>query len=349
VRLAAPLALVVLALAAPASARAAVTIGSNLSGAPVANCTGTCTGVSLGIPAASLAPGGLVAPIDGVVVRWRALSGSMGNGARLRILRPAPGGTSYLGAGTSERVVLSTPGVASEFPVRLPIRAGDAVGLDIESSALVWATTTGATGLTWPALADGTTALGTARPGWELLLQAVVEPDADHDGFGDETQDGCPADATRQAPPCATAPGPPAPGSGPGAARDDVRPVVSGFAVRPSSFRLGRRARIAFRVSERARVSLAFSRLLTGRRHDGRCVARGRRAGRRCTVASPRGTVTLRASGRTVVAFDGRVGGRLLSPGTYRITLTAIDAAGNVSRPRSAQVRLRARARRAGP
>jgi hypothetical protein len=27
----------------------------------------------------------------------------------------------------------------------------------------------------------------------EWLLQATVEPDADHDGFGDETQDSCPA------------------------------------------------------------------------------------------------------------------------------------------------------------
>jgi hypothetical protein len=36
-----------------------------------------------------------------------------------------------------------------------------------------------------------------------LELSAVVEPDADHDGFGDVTQDACPADPLRQALPCA--------------------------------------------------------------------------------------------------------------------------------------------------
>jgi hypothetical protein len=342
------LAVIVGGLAAPAAGRAAVTIGSTLAGTPALNCTGSCTGASLGLPAGSVAPGGLVTPIDGVVVRWRVLSGSTGNGARLRVLRAAPSGTTYIGAGTSDRVILSTPGVVAEFPARLPIRAGDAIGMDIENDALVWASTTGASGVTWPALADGVAALGTARPNWELLLQATIEPDADRDGFGDETQDACPADAARQAPPCSTAPGPSTPGPGPGAPRDQVRPVVTGFAVRPDSFRLGRRARIAFTVSERSRVSLAFTRLLPGHRRQGRCVA-GRRGGRRCTRSSPKGSVTLRASGRTAVAFDGRVGDRLLSPGRYRITLTAIDAAGNVSRPRSAQLRLRPSAGPARP
>jgi hypothetical protein len=35
---------------------------------------------------------------------------------------------------------------------------------------------------------------------FRVNAQAVVEPDADHDGFGDETQDGCPTNASSQAP-----------------------------------------------------------------------------------------------------------------------------------------------------
>ena len=31
--------------------------------------------------------------------------------------------------------------------------------------------------------------------GGEILLQARIEPDTDNDGFGDETQDGCPGRA----------------------------------------------------------------------------------------------------------------------------------------------------------
>ena len=34
----------------------------------------------------------------------------------------------------------------------------------------------------------------------ELLVQASIEPDADNDGFGDETQDQCPTQATTHGP-----------------------------------------------------------------------------------------------------------------------------------------------------
>jgi hypothetical protein len=46
-----------------------------------------------------------------------------------------------------------------------------------------------------------------------LLISAVVEPDADHDNFGDESQDACPADASARLAPCPSA-APPA-GKGP--------------------------------------------------------------------------------------------------------------------------------------
>jgi hypothetical protein len=36
--------------------------------------------------------------------------------------------------------------------------------------------------------------------GLRVNIAAVLEPDADHDGYGDETQDGCPTDATQQLP-----------------------------------------------------------------------------------------------------------------------------------------------------
>jgi hypothetical protein len=36
----------------------------------------------------------------------------------------------------------------------------------------------------------------------EVLVQGTVEPDADRDGFGDETQDGCPTNPAALAPPC---------------------------------------------------------------------------------------------------------------------------------------------------
>ena len=38
-------------------------------------------------------------------------------------------------------------------------------------------------------------------------------------------------------------------------------------------------------------------------------------------------------AGRRAVALSGRVGKKALAPGTYRLTVTATDAAGNRSNP----------------
>ena len=51
-----------------------------------------------------------------------------------------------------------------------------------------------------PPLVDGQGARGSTSVTGELLVQAVIEPDADHDGFGDETQDQCPTQANTQGP-----------------------------------------------------------------------------------------------------------------------------------------------------
>jgi hypothetical protein len=56
-------------------------------------------------------------------------------------------------------------------------------------------------------------------PDLRINMAAVVEPDVDGDGFGDETQDGCPTDASTQGPcPQPSAPPPP---------RDTTPPTVS--------------------------------------------------------------------------------------------------------------------------
>jgi len=41
------------------------------------------------------------------------------------------------------------------------------------------------------------------------------------------------------------------------------------------------------------------------------------------------------ASGRRAVPFSGRIGRRALAIGRYRVTVTAIDASRNASRPRT--------------
>ncbi len=105
--------------------------------------------------------------------------------------------------------------------------------------------------------------------------------------------------------------------------------------LRLTGFRQGRGSTFTFSLSEPARVAIKIERRAgTGRRVNGRCVARTRRNRSRpvCTRYSSVGTV--RTDGRQGVnqlRFSGRLNGRALSPGNYRASLTATDAAGNAS------------------
>ncbi|HEX2392749.1 MAG TPA: hypothetical protein VHI77_07500 [Solirubrobacterales bacterium] len=84
----------------------------------------------------------------------------------------------------------------------------------------------------------------------ELLIQGTIEPDADGDGFGDETQDQCPTQRTTQGP-C-----------------DTAAPLVSGLRVR--------HGRIRYTLSEPATVAL---RLARKRGHGFRPLGKGPFAG----------------------------------------------------------------------
>lgn len=357
-RLLPPLAALAAALALPAASPAAVTVGSNLAGTGTDNLggycpgAGVCTGTNLSLPAASTAANGLTSPIDGVVVRWRVKSGSAGNAVALRVLRQGAG-TTFTGAGTS------TPGTTvagvAETASRVRVRAGESIGLNISNSALVWANTPGATGVVWGSvngfptgLADGQSASGDGQTAKELLVQAVIEADADGDGFGDETQDGCPGDASRQTPPCATGErnprgNPPAP--------PIFAPRIAALRVTPASFRLDTVARIRFVLSKPSTVRLTFDQLVAGRRRGARCLRQTRtvRTGRRCTAYVRRG-VRVRgvSAGRRALVFRGRIARRALPLGRYRLTVGATDRDGNVARTRSTRFTLRAALLRRG-
>jgi hypothetical protein len=69
--------------------------------------------------------------------------------------------------------------------------------------------------------------------------------------------------------------------------------------------------------------------------------ANGKRSNRRCTILRSVGRFSrASAAGQNGVAFSGRIGRRRLSPGSYRLTITAKDAAGNVSKPKSIRFRI---------
>jgi hypothetical protein len=180
-----------------------VTIGSNLPPFGAASSCGTfCTYANFELPPGSAAPGGAKAPTDGVVTRWRIRVGNEITPVRLRILR---GGSAASGTGAGTGPVVTPPlTMVSTYSVRLPIRAGDYIGVDCcEGGFANIFAGGGGTRLHWAnALADGQSAAPDGSDDFALLVNADVEPDADRDGFGDESQDQCPADPSAQSAPC---------------------------------------------------------------------------------------------------------------------------------------------------
>ena len=111
-------------------------------------------------------------------------------------------------------------------------------------------------------------------------------------------------------------PAPAAPRATPAVARDTVAPLISRLRSSRRRFRVGRGTVFGFTLSEAATATLRIDRRRSGRY---------RRAGsfkRRL------------AKGRARVRFSGRLRGKRLKPGVYRLTITLRDRAGNAGRPR---------------
>ena len=123
--------------------------------------------------------------------------------------------------------------------------------------------------------------------------------------------------------------GPGGDGQGPGS--DLVAPAIAGPTLTPKRFRVSSRAtatvagakrgsRIRYSLSEPASVTLRFQRAV-----------KSRSSGRRRWVSAG----TLRragAAGVNRVRFSGRIGRRALRAGSYRLILSATDAAGNTAK-----------------
>jgi uncharacterized repeat protein (TIGR01451 family) len=189
----------------PASASAATTIGSSLVGnatqqAPPGDCMmGPCT--YLQTDASTPAVAQYVVPpsiVHGVITSWSFKASSGGDA--LQVLRPQPNGT-YVDVGDSAPEPAAGGNTIATFATRLPVQAGDAIGLFNNSNALVIGHTTSAANVVHefdPFVGATPATPSSSTDHSELELQATVENDADDDGFGDETQDQCPIDPLLQ-------------------------------------------------------------------------------------------------------------------------------------------------------
>jgi hypothetical protein len=192
---------------APTGAAAATIFGSNLLGEiNWEACAGetetwSCTFANPDLPEASQALGGAAAPSAGVLTSWRVKAGDSGAGTlerklRLRVLR------GYTGVGTGSLESLPLAAGIYNYATRLPVQAGDRLGLDFPDAAggepvPVISAAPGVPLDYWnPLLGEGVETLpNSPQPSQELLVQATLEPDVDGDGLGDETQDKCPGKA----------------------------------------------------------------------------------------------------------------------------------------------------------
>jgi hypothetical protein len=304
----------------PAAGQAAQVFGSPLENSPAnsAECeglTGPCTLVSFIEP---IAGGGLTeagAPSDGVITEFRLLYNAdeatqvTFGVASISLPNPADKTTALASSGgkgptvTLPKTENGDPAL-DKTPSRVPVKKGQHLAID--ATHVLQAThNSNSDKFTYvfsPALGAGS--VPSIEASGELLLQATMEPDADGDGFGDETQDQCPSQATTQGP-C-----------------DRTAPTVKGLKVNG--------AKIGYTLSESATVQFVLAKRTAGRKVRGKCVARTarNRSKPRCTRFK---TIGAGFSGPGKAGADKATlpNGRKLGPGAYRLTMTARDPAGN--------------------
>jgi hypothetical protein len=193
---------IVLSLAAVQPAAAATEVGNGCIG------NSSAAGTAVGLANGPTSPLPATIPSNGVITSWRVTVEELPEGfsatETLKVFRPA-GPKQFRVVGESASVPLESG--SKTYPTRIPVLAGDHIGGalftgGITGSLLCETTDPGnRVGLIIGDVPNGSTGgVAGEEPEYQLPLLVFVEPDADNDGFGDETQDGCPQSALTQAP-----------------------------------------------------------------------------------------------------------------------------------------------------
>jgi uncharacterized repeat protein (TIGR01451 family) len=200
-----------LLLAAAAQAQASYTLGDTT------NATDNCGSNQVFVQAGTAGGPSYVAPSAGVIVSWSYLAHASNPSIKLKVYHPtADPQVWFLRSESAQRTGGTGPGQVQANAMNtftespgLPIQAGDYLGL----------TGSGSTGIACINTADANdhirvknppdTTVGQDNSGFlgnnttlKIGVSAVVEPDADGDGFGDESQDSCPTDPAVHTGPC---------------------------------------------------------------------------------------------------------------------------------------------------
>jgi hypothetical protein len=143
-----------------------------------------------------------------VVTKWgvNVIPYPGGISEKIKVLRQAPGKATF--AVVAESTMQAVAGGVNSFDTRIPIQAGDRIGVVSQVAAGVGTIFCGEgsgpgelMGAVPGDAGVGTTATFSEEvPGAQAAVTATIEPDVDGDGFGDETQDKCPQSKTAQTP-----------------------------------------------------------------------------------------------------------------------------------------------------
>jgi hypothetical protein len=317
-----------------APAAAATSIGQLDPGTPTGSCVGTSGWVQsaeAGTPT-YVVPGG-----NWVIVSWsHRANAAAGRELGVRVWRTTTTAGTYTLVGTAPLRIL-TPGGINTFYERVPVTGGDILGLRVGNPPGPFPDLGGGASCAFTAAAGNSVRYGLAanEPGvgsssalaallplYRLNVTARLEPDADSDGYGDETQDSCPGSAGASA---GCGPAAPAPG------KDTTAPVAK-LISRRDSIRDGRIA-IWVTANEAARVTAKGALSIGGQARVHRL-----RAVTAHVVASKRERMLLRLSRKTRRAARRAL--RRRKPMRVQVSVTLRDAAGNTSTAKRA-VRLR--------
>jgi hypothetical protein len=190
-------------LLAAQAAGAAVTVGQVSTEPEPNNCP---PGIGYITTAVFSGPSFVVPPGGGVITSWQTRAGTnAGITAKLKVFRTTPDPDEYLVVGQSAFRNI-TPGVSGgpsalngPFPTRIPVQGDDFISIVGGDNGGPCSTATGDNGDMARAPAVGepdappgsTTLYGPNFPQIRSNVAALLEADADGDGFGDETQDSC--------------------------------------------------------------------------------------------------------------------------------------------------------------
>jgi uncharacterized repeat protein (TIGR01451 family) len=199
---------VAIAIGCCAPASAATQIGS--TPAPPVNATdpgASCTANSFYLQSVttSSSPSYTVPAGGGVISRWAYNSNGSAGQKRLKIFRLNAGRYTVIGESDWQAAPQNQ---LYRYPTRIAVQAGDVLGVsttsanDCRAPAPSGNQVSGGSGDPAEGTSYGQSNFGVFTTSTLLDVAALVEPDADGDGYGDETQDGCPGDPQVFATPC---------------------------------------------------------------------------------------------------------------------------------------------------